>query len=99
MHVETPLEHRFQRLCALTKATSSGTQFKGKCPAQKDSEASLSLKLGDGRILLNKALNKKDIRKYNLLAFVVKKNVKSKKFFLNLGFKFLKNNKFIMKAK
>lgn len=54
---------------------------------------------GFGRILLNKALNKKDIRKYNLLAFVVKKNVKSKKFFLNLGFKFLKNNKFIMKAK
>ena len=31
--------------------------------------------------LLNKALNKKDIRKYNLLAFVVKKNVKSQNFF------------------
>ena len=53
MQVETTLEHRFQRLCALTKATGSGTQFKGKCPAHKDSEASLSLKLGDGRILLN----------------------------------------------
>ena len=53
MQVETPLEHRFQRLCALTKATGSGTQFKGKFPAHKGSEASLSLKLGDGRILLN----------------------------------------------
>ena len=54
---------------------------------------------GFGKLLLKKALNQKDIRKYNLLAYVVKKNVKSKKFFLNLGFKFLKNNKFIMKAK
>ena len=53
MQVETLLEHRFKRLCTLTEATGSGTQFKGKCPAHTDSEASLSLRMADGKILLN----------------------------------------------
>jgi len=53
VQVETLLEHRFKRLCTLTEATGSGTQFKGKCPAHTDSEASLSLRMADGKILLN----------------------------------------------
>ena len=53
---------------------------------------------GYGRNILNKALNKRKISKFKVLAYIVRKNLTSKRFFLSLGFKFIKNNQFLKKA-
>ena len=57
------------------------------------------LRKGYGKLMLLKSLNKKRITKYNIYAFVKKNNSISKKFFLNSGFKFVKNNRYMIKAK
>ena len=54
---------------------------------------------GYGRAMLIKALNKKSISKFNIFAYVKSKNFISKKFFLNSGFKLVKKNKYMIKAK
>ena len=54
---------------------------------------------GFGRNMIIKALNKKKILKYNIWAKVKKTNNVSKKFFLNSGFKLVKNNHFLKKSK
>ena len=53
---------------------------------------------GYGRNILNKALSKRKISKFKVLAYIVRKNLTSKRFFLSLGFKFIKNNQFLKKA-
>ena len=57
------------------------------------------LRKGYGKLMLLKSLNKKRISKYNIYAFVKKNNSISKKFFLNSGFKFVKNNRYMIKAR
>ena len=57
------------------------------------------LRKGYGKLMLLKSLNKKRISKYNIYAFVKKNNFISKKFFLNSGFKFVKNNRYMIKAR
>ena len=57
------------------------------------------LRKGYGKLMLLKSLNKKRITKYNIYAFVKKNKSISKKFFLNSGFKFVKNNRYMIKAK
>ena len=52
---------------------------------------------GFGRDMLIKALNKKRILNYNIWAHVKKSNHTSKKFFLNAGFKLVKNNRYMIK--
>ena len=54
---------------------------------------------GYGRSILNKTLNKRKISRFKVFAYIVSKNLTSKKFFLSLGFKFIKNNQFMKKAK
>tara|TARA_B110001452_G_C15118786_1_gene389953 strand:- start:128 stop:613 length:486 start_codon:yes stop_codon:yes gene_type:complete len=55
-------------------------------------------KKGYGKYMLIKALNKKKISKYNVWAKVKSKNYVSKNFFLNLGFKLIKNDEYMVKA-
>tara|TARA_Y100000996_G_scaffold390723_1_gene352174 strand:- start:1198 stop:1659 length:462 start_codon:yes stop_codon:yes gene_type:complete len=52
---------------------------------------------GYGRNMLIKALGKKRILNYNVWAYVKKSNHTSKKFFLNAGFKLVKNNRYMIK--
>ena len=52
---------------------------------------------GFGKKMLINILNKKEIKKYNIWAYIVSKNIASKKFFLSLDFEFAKNNKFVRK--
>lgn len=52
---------------------------------------------GYGKKMLSKILNKKELKKYNIWAYTLNKNITSKKFFLNLGFKFFKENQFVKK--
>ena len=54
---------------------------------------------GYGKKMLSKALNKKSISKFNVFAIIKSKNLISKKFFLNSGFKLVKKNQFMVKAK
>tara|TARA_B100000674_G_C37726330_1_gene862185 strand:+ start:498 stop:959 length:462 start_codon:yes stop_codon:yes gene_type:complete len=54
-------------------------------------------KKGYGKDMLIKALNKKKICGYNVWAHIKKSNRVSKKFFLNTGFKFIKNNSYMIK--
>ena len=54
---------------------------------------------GYGRAMLIKALNKKTISRFNVFAIIKNKNFISKKFFLNSGFKLVKKNKYMIKAK
>tara|TARA_B110000259_G_C13946830_1_gene375098 strand:- start:313 stop:552 length:240 start_codon:yes stop_codon:yes gene_type:complete len=54
---------------------------------------------GYGKIMLNKILNKKKISQYTVWAYVKSKNLSSKNFFFNLGFKLIKNKQFMKKAK
>ena len=54
---------------------------------------------GYGRAMLIKALNKKTISRFNVFANIKSKNFISKKFFLNSGFKLVKKNKYMIKAK
>jgi L-amino acid N-acyltransferase YncA len=54
-------------------------------------------KKGYGRNMLIKALSKKSILNYNVWAYVKKNNHTSKKFFLNAGFKLVKNNRYMIK--
>ncbi len=54
---------------------------------------------GIGKKMLMKALIKNKISEYNVWAFIVSKNIVSKKFFSNLGFEHTANNKFVRKAK
>jgi len=54
---------------------------------------------GYGRAMLIKALNKKSISGFNVFAFIKSKNLISKKFFLNSGFKLVKKNRYMIKAK
>ena len=53
---------------------------------------------GYGRSILNKTLNKRKISRLKVFAYIVSKNLKLEKFFLSLGFKFIKNNQFMKKA-
>lgn len=57
------------------------------------------LRKGYGKIMLSKSLNKKKISRYNVLALIKKNNLTSKKFFLDSGFKFIKNNRYMIKAR
>ena len=52
---------------------------------------------GLGKQMLTKTLKRKKISKFNIFALIKKQNLISKKFFLNLGFKFLKENIYILK--
>ena len=54
---------------------------------------------GYGKKMLTKALNKKTISKFNFFNIIKIKNLISKKFFLNSGFKLVKKNQFMIKAK
>lgn len=54
---------------------------------------------GYGRAMLIKALNKKSISGFNVFAYIKSKNLISKKFFLNFGFKLVKKNRYMIKAK
>jgi UDP-2,4-diacetamido-2,4,6-trideoxy-beta-L-altropyranose hydrolase len=54
---------------------------------------------GFGKQMLIKTLNKKKISKLNVIAVIKKQNLISKKFFIDSGFKFLKENIYMIKAK
>ena len=54
---------------------------------------------GYGTKILLTALNKEKISKFNVLAKIKKGNLISKNFFLNSGFKFLKDQYYIFKQK
>tara|TARA_Y100000389_G_scaffold137509_1_gene135088 strand:+ start:240 stop:704 length:465 start_codon:yes stop_codon:yes gene_type:complete len=54
---------------------------------------------GFGKQMLVKTLNRKKISKLNVVAVIKKQNLISKKFFLDSGFKFLKKNTYMIKAK
>jgi RimJ/RimL family protein N-acetyltransferase len=54
---------------------------------------------GYGKKMLSKILNKKELKKYNIWAYTLSKNITSKKFFLNLGFKSFKDNQFVKQSK
>ncbi len=54
---------------------------------------------GYGKSMLIKALNKKMISKFNVFAHIKNKNLVSKKFFLNSGFKLVSKNRYMIKAK
>ena len=49
--------------------------------------------------MLLKTLNNEEISKFNVLAKIRQDNLTSKKFFLNSGFKFFKDNFYIFKSK
>lgn len=53
---------------------------------------------GFGKKMLHKSLNRKKISKFNIIAVIKKKNLVSKKFFLNYGFKYFKKNTYILKT-
>ncbi len=53
---------------------------------------------GYGKKMLTKVLQKEKISKYNVWAYIVSKNIASKKFFTNLNFKLIKKNKFMKKS-
>ena len=53
---------------------------------------------GYGKSMLIKALNKKMISKFNVFAHIKNKNLVSKKFFLNSGFKLVSQNRYMIKA-
>ena len=52
---------------------------------------------GFGEKMLTETLNKNEISKFNVIAKIKKQNLTSKKFFLSLGFKFLKDDTYILK--
>ena len=54
---------------------------------------------GYGRSILKKTLNKRRISRFKVFAYTVNKNLTSKKFFSSQGFKFVKNNQYMKKAK
>ena len=47
--------------------------------------------------MLIETLNKDEISNFNVIAKIKKQNLTSKKFFLSLGFKFLKDDIYILK--
>lgn len=54
---------------------------------------------GFGKQILIKTLKRKKLTKFHIIAVIKKKNQISKKFFLDSGFKFFKNDTYIIKAK
>ena len=54
---------------------------------------------GFGKQILIKTLKRKKISKFNIIATIKKQNLVSKKFFLDIGFKSLKKNIYMVKAK
>ena len=54
---------------------------------------------GFGKQILIKTLKRKKISKFNIIATIKKQNLVSKKFFLDIGFKFFKKNIYMIKAK
>ncbi len=52
---------------------------------------------GFGEKMLIETLNKDEISNFNVIAKIKKQNLTSKKFFLSLGFKFLKDDIYILK--
>ena len=54
---------------------------------------------GFGKQMLKKTLKRKKISRFNIVAFVKNKNLISKSFFLDYGFKFLKKNTYVLKTK
>lgn len=54
-------------------------------------------RMGLGGQMLTKTLKKKKLSKFNIIASIKQQNLISKKFFLNLGFKFFKGNVYILK--
>lgn len=52
---------------------------------------------GFGKIMLKKTLSYKKIAKNDVYAFVKKNNLSSKKFFMNCGFKKIKNNAYLIR--
>ncbi len=54
---------------------------------------------GFGKIMLNKSLEKKNIKKCNIFANIKNDNLSSKKFFLDSGFVAFKKNVYIKRAK
>ena len=54
---------------------------------------------GFGKQMLKKTLKRKKIARFNIVAFVKNKNLISKSFFLDYGFKFLKKNTYVLKTK
>ena len=53
---------------------------------------------GFGKQMLAKTLNKKKISNFNVIAVIKNKNLTSKKFFLDSGFKFFKKNIYVIKT-
>ena len=53
--------------------------------------------MGLGGQILTKKKKKKKLSKFNIIASIKQQNLISKKFFLNLGFKFFKGNVYILK--
>ena len=53
---------------------------------------------GYGKKMLIRVLQKEKVSKYNVWAYIVSKNIASKKFFSNLNFKLIKKNKFMKKS-
>ena len=54
---------------------------------------------GFGKQILIKTLKRKKISKFNIIATIKKQNLVSKKFFLDIGFKFFKKSIYMIKAK
>ena len=54
---------------------------------------------GFGKQILIRTLKRKKISKFNIIATIKKQNLVSKKFFLDIGFKFFKKNIYMIKAK
>lgn len=52
-----------------------------------------------GKYMILKTLNKKKISNFNVVAKIKKKNLISKKFFLDSGFKYYKDDTYILKKK
>lgn len=53
---------------------------------------------GFGKIMLTKSLKKRNIKKFNIFAFIKNDNLSSKKFFLSVGFIKFKKNVYMKKA-
>lgn len=54
---------------------------------------------GFGKQMILKTLNKKKISKFDVIANIEKQNLASKKFFSKLGFKLIKKNRYLLKAR
>lgn len=54
---------------------------------------------GFGKLMLQKTLKRKQIKKFNVCAFVKNSNLSSKKFFLDMNFKKINEKKYLMESK